>query len=74
MASHSTAGCRCAQCLFSWAAEGVSLCLLINATLPPPTGSCILCAGKKVRGPAPLSLALAHVTVDDSNAVVLSPW
>ena len=29
--------------------------------------------GKKVRGPAPLSLALAHMDVTD-DVVVLSPW
>jgi len=31
-------------------------------------------AGKKVRGPAPLSLALAHTSVSDSDVVQLSPW
>jgi len=30
--------------------------------------------GKVVRGPAPLSLALAHATVADSDIVTLSPW
>ncbi len=31
--------------------------------------------GKVVRGPAPLSLALAHLNVDEaSDDVVLSPW
>lgn len=34
---------------------------------PPPQG-------KKVRGPAPLSLALAHADVDDRDVVMLSPW
>jgi len=29
--------------------------------------------GKKVRGPAPLSLALAHTTVQDGN-IAVSPW
>ena len=27
-----------------------------------------------IRGPAPLSLALAHVNIDDSDTVVFSPW
>ena len=32
-------------------------------------------AGKKVRGPAPLSLALAHVNINaDSGAIDFVPW
>lgn len=30
--------------------------------------------GKVVRGPAPLSLAIAHVTIDDGDRVVFTPW
>lgn len=45
-----------------------SLLTHLSAPLPP------LPVGKKVRGPAPLSLALAHATVSDSDIVQLSPW
>merc|ERR1719198_2541024 len=30
--------------------------------------------GKVIRGPAPLSLALAHLNIADNGEVVLSPW
>ncbi|CAG9461780.1 unnamed protein product [Pedinophyceae sp. YPF-701] len=30
--------------------------------------------GKVVRGPAPLSLALAHLEIDDGDNVLFSPW
>ena len=30
--------------------------------------------GKVVRGPAPLSLALAHLDVDEKDSIVYSPW
>jgi len=30
--------------------------------------------GKVIRGPAPLSLALAHATIDASDVVLFSPW
>ncbi|KAG1678308.1 hypothetical protein FOA52_013929 [Chlamydomonas sp. UWO 241] len=30
--------------------------------------------GKVIRGPAPLSLALAHITINDSDGVIFSPW
>lgn len=39
----------------------------------PCHGSQYNAQGKKIRGPAPLSLALAHVVVND-DAVSLSPW
>jgi len=30
--------------------------------------------GKVIRGPAPLSLAIAHLEIDKEDNVVLSPW
>ena len=30
--------------------------------------------GKVVRGPAPLSLALAHLNITDGDEVSLTPW
>ena len=30
--------------------------------------------GKVVRGPAPLSLALSHINIDESDKVVFTPW
>ena len=33
-----------------------------------------LLAGKVIRGPAPLSLALAHVAIDANDTVIFSPW
>ena len=30
--------------------------------------------GKVVRGPAPLSLAIAHIDIDESDKVVFTPW
>ena len=40
----------------------------------PCHGSQYDAQGKKVRGPAPLSLALVHADVDESDVVTLSPW
>jgi len=40
----------------------------------PCHGSQYDATGKKVRGPAPLSLALAHVTVSGDDTVLFSPW
>ena len=40
----------------------------------PCHGSQYNADGKVIRGPAPLSLALAHVVVDDTDTVVFSKW
>ncbi|MEM6425258.1 MAG: cytochrome b6-f complex iron-sulfur subunit [Cyanobacteria bacterium P01_H01_bin.119] len=40
----------------------------------PCHGSQYDATGKVVRGPAPLSLALAHADVSEDGTVILSPW
>ena len=45
-----------------------------NKFMCPCHGSLYDAQGKKVRGPAPLSLALAHVATDKADVVILSPW
>jgi len=40
----------------------------------PCHGSQYDSTGKKIRGPAPLSLALAHVTVAEDDTVLFSTW
>ncbi|GAX85587.1 hypothetical protein CEUSTIGMA_g13002.t1 [Chlamydomonas eustigma] len=40
----------------------------------PCHGSQYNAQGKMIRGPAPLSLALAHADISESDVVVLSPW
>ncbi len=45
-----------------------------NKFMCPCHGSQYNAQGKVVRGPAPLSLALAHADVDEDDKVVLSPW
>ncbi|KAI7843093.1 hypothetical protein COHA_003264 [Chlorella ohadii] len=59
--------CTHLGCVVPWnAAENKFIC--------PCHGSQYDAQGKKVRGPAPLSLALAHTSVSDSDVVQLSPW
>uniref|UniRef100_A0A7S1ING1 plastoquinol--plastocyanin reductase n=1 Tax=Eutreptiella gymnastica TaxID=73025 RepID=A0A7S1ING1_9EUGL len=45
-----------------------------NKFMCPCHGSQYNSDGKKVRGPAPLSLALAHVNIADSGAIDFVPW
>merc|ERR1712032_598915 len=45
-----------------------------NKFMCPCHGSQYNFQGKVVRGPAPLSLALAHADIDESDTVIFSPW
>ena len=45
-----------------------------NKFMCPCHGSQYDMNGKVVRGPAPLSLALAHADVDDNDTIQFSPW
>lgn len=45
-----------------------------NKFICPCHGSQYNAEGKVVRGPAPLSLALAHAEVTDADKVVFTPW
>jgi cytochrome b6-f complex iron-sulfur subunit len=45
-----------------------------NKFMCPCHGSQYNSEGKKIRGPAPLSLALAHVNIGESGAVDFTPW
>ncbi|XP_009134365.2 cytochrome b6-f complex iron-sulfur subunit, chloroplastic [Brassica rapa] len=45
-----------------------------NKFLCPCHGSQYNAQGRVVRGPAPLSLALAHADIDDSGKVLFVPW
>ncbi|MCG9885385.1 MAG: cytochrome b6-f complex iron-sulfur subunit [Cyanobacteria bacterium] len=58
--------CTHLGCVVPWNASA-------NKFICPCHGSQYNAQGKVVRGPAPLSLALAHVNVDD-DAVSLTPW
>jgi cytochrome b6-f complex iron-sulfur subunit len=59
--------CTHLGCVVPWsAAEKKFIC--------PCHGSQYDATGKVVRGPAPLSLALAHVETDTSGKVLLTPW
>lgn len=59
--------CTHLGCVVPWnAAENKFMC--------PCHGSQYDSTGFKIRGPAPLSLALAHVEVDEKDTVVFTPW
>ena len=45
-----------------------------NKFMCPCHGSQYNNEGKVVRGPAPLSLALAHVTINDQDGIIYTPW
>jgi cytochrome b6-f complex iron-sulfur subunit len=59
--------CTHLGCVVPWnSAENKFMC--------PCHGSQYDATGKKVRGPAPLSLALAHADINDAGVVTFSPW
>ncbi|MGF1535947.1 MAG: cytochrome b6-f complex iron-sulfur subunit [Elainellaceae cyanobacterium] len=59
--------CTHLGCVVPWnAAENKYIC--------PCHGSQYNSEGKVVRGPAPLSLALAHANVTEGGKIALSPW
>lgn len=59
--------CTHLGCVVPWnAAENKFIC--------PCHGSQYNAQGKVVRGPAPLSLALAHADVTENGEIALSPW
>jgi len=59
--------CTHLGCVVPWvAAENKFKC--------PCHGSQYNAQGKKIRGPAPLSLALAHTSVSEDGTVLFSPW
>lgn len=59
--------CTHLGCVVPWnASENKFMC--------PCHGSQYNAEGKVVRGPAPLSLALAHADVTESDKVALTPW
>ncbi|XHU95230.1 MAG: cytochrome b6-f complex iron-sulfur subunit [cyanobacterium endosymbiont of Rhopalodia gibba] len=59
--------CTHLGCVVPWnTSEGKFIC--------PCHGSQYDAQGKVTRGPAPLSLMLAHVNVDDNDKVVFSTW
>lgn len=59
--------CTHLGCVVPWnAAENKFKC--------PCHGSQYNDEGKVIRGPAPLSLALAHLTVSETDVITFSPW
>ena len=59
--------CTHLGCVVPWnASEDKFIC--------PCHGSQYNAQGKVVRGPAPLSLALAHVNVNEGDKVIFSDW
>ncbi len=59
--------CTHLGCVVPWnASENKFMC--------PCHGSQYDATGKKVRGPAPLSLALAHAEVTEDDKLVFTPW
>lgn len=59
--------CTHLGCVVPWnASENKFIC--------PCHGSQYNSQGKVVRGPAPLSLALAHASVTDNNKIAFTPW
>ena len=59
--------CTHLGCVVPWnASENKFMC--------PCHGSQYDATGKKVRGPAPLSLALAHADVTEDDKLVFTPW
>mmetsp|Transcript_29418 Transcript_29418/g.58650 ORF Transcript_29418/g.58650 Transcript_29418/m.58650 type:complete len:214 (+) Transcript_29418:44-685(+) len=59
--------CTHLGCVVPWVASA-------NKFMCPCHGSQYNSEGKVVRGPAPLSLALAHVTISDSDVITYTPW
>ncbi|WP_017306515.1 cytochrome b6-f complex iron-sulfur subunit [Spirulina subsalsa] len=59
--------CTHLGCVVPWNASA-------NKFMCPCHGSQYNAEGKVVRGPAPLSLALAHATVTDEDTVEYTPW
>lgn len=59
--------CTHLGCVVPWDASA-------NKFICPCHGSQYNSEGKVVRGPAPLSLALAHTSVNEDGVVVLSEW
>mmetsp|Transcript_11083 Transcript_11083/g.16912 ORF Transcript_11083/g.16912 Transcript_11083/m.16912 type:complete len:214 (-) Transcript_11083:230-871(-) len=59
--------CTHLGCVVPWSAAN-------NKFMCPCHGSQYAPTGAVVRGPAPLPLALAHRTVDESGTIIFSPW
>jgi len=59
--------CTHLGCVVPWSAAN-------NKFMCPCHGSQYAPTGAVVRGPAPLPLALAHRTTDDSGTILFSPW